>query len=166
MNMLLSDTGVEVLHEFENCVLKAYPDPKTKGDPWTIGWGHTGPEVKKGLVWSQDKANEVFARDVAVFEKMANMCIMVPVTQGQFDAMVSILFNVGPGRKKRPGDEGKNGILQLKDGSPSTLLRKLNAGDYAGCAAEFPKWCSPGSPVEAGLKRRRIREQKLFLTGK
>ena len=154
--MQTSPNGIALLHHFEGCKLKAYPDPKTGGAPWTIGYGHTGPDVHEGLVWTQKQADAAFIEDIAVFEDIAGWAIDVDVTQGQWDAFVSILYNVGPGSKY------KDGIVRLKNGKPSTLLRKLNARDYAGCKAEFGKWISKGSAVENGLRRRRAAEALMF----
>ena len=158
--MQISQAGLDLIKHFEGCVLEAYPDPKTGGAPYTCGWGSTGPDVQKDTVWTQQLADARLVRDVGHFEAMANNAIQVPVTQGQFDALVSILFNVGP------GSEDKDGILRLKSGIPSTLLRLLNARDYDGAADQFLRWVSPGSRVERGLIRRRTAEQMMFLTGK
>lgn len=154
--MQTSLAGINLIKAFEGCHLKAYPDPKTGGDPWTIGWGATGPDVYEGLTWTQEQADERLLKDVEAREAIINQYVTVPLTQGQFDAMVSILFNVGFGSARR------NGIIRLKSGEPSTLLAKLNGGDYEGAANEFARWVSPGSPVENGLKRRRAAEVDLF----
>lgn len=159
MNMQTSETGLDLIKSFESCKLKAYPDPKTGGAPWTVGWGATGPDIGPLTVWTQQEADERLAQDVAEREEMVDRAVRVPMTQGQFDAMVSIVFNVGAGSSK------KDGIIWLKDGRPSTLLRMLNDGDYDGCADQFLRWISPGSTVENGLKRRRTAERMLFLTG-
>jgi lysozyme len=157
--MKTNRVGVDLIKSFEDCRLIAYPDPKTGGDPWTCGWGSTGPDVVQGTVWAQEYADKRFLDDLAVFEKIANDAIKVEVTEDEFSAFVSIVFNVGPGSKY------KDGIVRLKDGRPSTLLRKLNAGDKQGAADQFLLWISPGSNVERGLKRRRTAERMLFLTG-
>lgn len=154
--MKMSQAGIDLIKEFEGCHLDAYPDPKTGGDPFTIGWGATGPDVYEGLTWTQEQADERLAKDVQAREAIVNEAVTVDLTQGQFDAMVSIVFNVGYGSKRR------NGIIKLRSGEPSTLLQKLNDGDYAGAAKEFERWVSPGSPVERGLKRRRDAEVDLF----
>lgn len=145
--MKTSANGVALIKSFEQCCLTAYPDPKTKGPPWTIGWGHTGPDVYKGLVWSQAKADDVFLTDLLQRENTVTNQIKVPLNQNQFDAMVSFTYNVGAQRL-----------------FTSTMRRKLNAGDYAGAANEFGRWISPGTVVENGLRRRRAREKALFLT--
>lgn len=142
---------------FEGREYKAYKDPLSKdGLPITIGIGHTGPEVHMGLVWDDKQIDDAFAADIAKFEDIANREIKVTVNQHQFDAFVSILFNVGP------GSNVKDGIIRLKSGEPSTLLRKLNAGDYTGCANEFTKWCRGGGGKSLGLYRRRMAEKLVF----
>ena len=154
--MRVSQAGIDLIKEFEGCHLTAYPDPKTGGEPWTIGWGATGPDIYKGLVWTQDQADDRLINDIEAREAIVNQYVTAPLTQGMFDATVSILLNVGFGSATR------NGIIRLKSGEPSTLLAKLNAGDYEGAANEFGRWISPGSPVERGLKRRRAAEVKMF----
>ena len=154
--MRVSQAGIDLIKEFEGCHLQAYPDPKTGGEPWTIGWGATGPDIYKGLVWTQEQADERLLKDIEAREAIVNQYVTVPLTQGMFNATVSILCNVGFGSSTR------NGIIRLKSGEPSTLLAKLNAGDYEGAANEFGRWISPGSPVERGLKRRRAAEVKMF----
>ena len=145
-----------IIRRFESCSLTSYPDPITRGAPFTCGWGACGPEIGPGVVWTQDREDKRLAGDVAQREVAASNAIMVDVTQGQFDAFVSLLFNVGAGSSTR------DGIIRLKSGAPSTLLRLLNAGDYAGCADQFMRWISPGSDVVHGLSRRRMTEQAVF----
>lgn len=153
--------GIALMHSFEDCRLRAYPDPKTGGKPYSIGWGNTqyadGRPVGPNDVISQARADEEFAFDLITFEMMIDQAVKVPLTQNQFDALVSIVYNVGPGNK------AKSGILRLKSGQPSTLLRLLNAGDYKGAADQFDVWISKGSAVEKGLRRRRAAEKALFL---
>ena len=144
--MRLSQHGVAVAHYFEQCKLKAYPDPGSKnGEPWTIGWGHTGPEVEPGLVWTQEQADAAFLVDIARFERDVLSLVKVPVNQGQFDALVLFAYNVG-----------------RKSLETSTLLRKLNAGDYDGAALEFRRWNKNDGQVMRGLTRRRAAEECLF----
>lgn len=148
---------------FEGREYKAYRDPLSKdGLPITIGIGHTGPEVHLGLVWDDDQIDTAFEIDIAQFERIANDSIKVTVNQNQFDAFVSALFNIGPGRVDRPGNRGKDGLITLRNGQPSTLLRKLNAGDFAGAQAEFVKWCHAGDGKSLGLYRRRYAERLVF----
>jgi lysozyme len=155
--MITSQKGSDFIAEIEGGFkLKAYPDPKTGGAPWTCGAGCTGRDIGPDTVWSLNFAQLRFAAALASRESVINNEIAVPLTQGQFDALVSILYNVGY------GSPAKDGIFMLKNGQPSTLIRKLRAGDYAGASAEFPKWCSPGTNVENGLRRRRLAEQAMF----
>lgn len=145
--------------DIEDDRLTAYPDPKTGGVPYTIGKGHTGPDVYRGMVITQQQSDAFLLADVAPIEVMINDAFTVKLTQAQFDMLASIIYNVGPGSKF------KDGIIRLKSGVPSTLRRKLNAGDYRGAADAFLSWVSPGSNVEKGLLRRRTRERAIFLNG-
>jgi len=154
--MRTSQAGYDLIKEFEDCKLKSYPDPKTGADPWTAGWGATGSDIGPDTVWTQDQADSRLVRDVSEREAMVEAAVTHPMTQGQFDAFVSIVFNVGHGSK------WKDGIIRLKDGRPSTLLRKFNAGDISGAETEWLKWISPGSNVAKGLLRRRMAELELF----
>jgi lysozyme len=153
--MKTSAAGIALIKFFESCVLKAYPDPKTGGAPWTCGWGETSG-VTPDTWWTQSEADRRLAESIEARELIVSRYVTAPMTQGQFDAFVSIIFNVGP------GNQYKDGICRLKDGRPSTLLRKFNAGDVAGAEVEWMKWVSPGSAVENGLRNRRAAELKLF----
>jgi len=152
--MKTSALGTSFIAAHEGVVLKAYPDPATGGDPWTIGVGHTSlaglPMVVPGMTITRGQAFEILARDLGTFEVAVRTAVRVPLTQNEFDALVSFTFNVGGGNLRR-----------------STLLRKLNAGDKAGAAAESMKWNKAGKPpsVMAGLTRRRAEEKSLFLHG-
>ena len=154
--MRTSEVGRNLIMGFEDCRLVAYPDPATGGAPFTIGWGTCGPSIGPGTVWTQEQADERFDEDLTSFEGILNNAITTTVTQGQWDALLSILYNVGPGGTKR------DGIIKLKSGAPSTLLRMVNARDFAGAAAQFERWISPGSNVSRGLLRRRQAERKVF----
>jgi lysozyme len=158
--MKTSPIGLALIKSFETCKLKAYPDPKTGGAPWTVGWGATGDDIGPGMVWTQAQADRRLSLDIALRDAVIDKTVTVPLTQGQHDAMVSIVYNVGIGSSE------KDGIIVLRNGKPSTLLRKLNAGDYDGAADQFLLWISPGSNVENGLKRRRTQERCMFLTGR
>lgn len=154
--MRTSPKGIQLIQQFESCMLKAYPDPKTGSIPWTCGWGATGIDITPNTEWTQYQADTRLLQDLAQRESTVSAAVRVPLRQGRFDALVSIVFNVGAGSANR------DGIIRLKNGQPSTLLRKLNAGDYVGASAEFEKWVSPGSNVTAGLLRRRKAERALF----
>lgn len=153
--MKTSERGKVLIKSFETCRLKAYPDPKTGGAPWTCGWGST-LGVTPTTVWTQEQADAEFEKDIRQAEGLVNWFVKHEMTQGQFDAFVSIFQNVGP------GGTTKDGIARLKTGRPSTLLRKFNEGDIAGAEAEWLKWISPGTNVAKGLLRRRMAELELF----
>lgn len=159
--MKTSDKGCALIWSFEDCKLKAYPDPKSGGEPWTCGRGTTRG-VTPDTVWTQEQADEEARKDLEEAEALVRRYVTAPLNQNQFDAFVSIFQNVGPGRKASPGDPGKDGIACLKDGRPSTLLRRFNAGDLDGCLLEWTKWISPGSTVSNGLLRRRKAEVRRF----
>lgn len=153
--MKTSAAGKALVQSFETCRLKAYPDPKTGGAPWTCGWGSTHG-VTPDTVWTQEEADTHFEQDIADAEALVVRYVTHETTQGQFDAFVSIFQNVGP------GSQNKDGIGRLKNGAPSTLLRKFNAGDINGAETEWLKWISPGTNVTKGLLRRRMAELDLF----
>lgn len=155
--MKTSQNGIAVLKYFESCSLTAYPDPASGGAPWTIGWGHTGPEVVLGLAWTQAQADAQLVVDLASRELTISKAVTAQITQGQFDAQVSFLYNVGPGKQGV-----KDGLLVLKNGNPSSLLRLTNAGDVAGAAAQFKFWNKAGGIPMRGLSRRRAAEAALY----
>jgi len=148
----LSRAGQNLIKAFESCLrpvgggrITAYLDPV---DIPTIGWGHTnhhGRKFKMGDIWTQAECDEEFRSDMIRFEKAVKVLVKVPLRQWQFDALVSFSFNVGEGAL------GK-----------STLLRRVNAGDFEGAALEFQKWNKAGGHVLAGLTRRRASESLLF----
>jgi lysozyme len=137
--------AVSLIKRWEGCRLEAYPDPASGGDPWTIGYGATGPGIQKGVRWSQRQADDRLAIDVDRFLKGVRSVLRRPATDAQLGAMTSLAYNIGVGA--------------FKD---STLLRKFNAGDVAGAAAEFPKWKRAGGKVMQGLVNRRADEQRVF----
>lgn len=144
--MKTSTCGVQVMHYFEQCRLKAYPDPATGGDPWTVGYGDTGPDVKPGLIITQDEADARFARRlVREFEPGVAAALTRMPSQGQFDGMVCLAYNIG--------------VTNFKN---STLVRKFNAGDDEGAADQFLVWNKAAGKVMLGLRRRRAAERALF----
>ena len=111
---------------------------------WTIGVGHT-KGVKAGDKITERESRHLFHSDLNQFKKELVKVVKVPVTQGQFVALMSILFNIG-----------------LPNFRSSTLLKKLNEGDYEGCALEFPRWKYSNGVVIRGLLNRRKAEKALF----
>lgn len=144
--MRTSSEGIALLHHFESCRLVAYPDPGSKdGRPWTIGWGHTGPEVKKGLVWTQAQADAAFVRDLEATESLVSQ--MAPnASQAEFDAMVSFAYNLG--------------ATALRN---STLMKLYKAGDKRGAAEQFLRWNKNDGVIMYGLTKRRTAERSMFL---
>lgn len=150
--LFLSKKGFDFIRLWEGCKLKAYQDG---GGVWTIGYGNT-KYAKQGLVISQALADDFLMEDVYYFENGVNDLVKVPLVQTQFDALVSFAFNVG--LDQDPDDKAEG----LGD---STLLRKLNAGDWRGAGLEFLRWDKDNGKVVRGLTKRRQAESKLFLEG-
>lgn len=149
--MQTSDKGIALIKQFEGCKLTAYPDPGTGGAPWTIGYGWTQPvdgkPVRPGMTIDQATADRLLKTGLVSYENDVSRLVKVKLSQGQFDALVSFTYNIGS-----------------RSLSTSTLLSKLNAGDYAGAANEFTRWNKAGGKVLNGLTRRREAERALFLS--
>jgi lysozyme len=139
-----SKTCAEFIKSYEQCRLKAYMP--TPNDVPTIGWGSTGSDVKLGMTWTQEQADSRFARDLADFAgSVARNIDPSKTTQKQFDAMVSLAYNIGQAAFKN-----------------STLLRKHQAGDFAGAQAQFGRWNKQAGKVLNGLTRRRAAEAAMY----
>ncbi len=136
-----SEQGYSLTEQFEGLSLKAYQD---SAGVWTNGYGNTH-NVVPGSTITLAQANTDLMSNITGAEYVVNTVVTVPLTQNQFDALVDFVFNLGSGNFQS-----------------STLLRKINAGDMAGAAAEFPKWNHAGGVVVNGLTRRRLAEQALF----
>lgn len=155
----VSQRGIDLIHSFEQLRLTAYRDPGSRnGLPITCGWGTTrdegGGPIPLGAVWTKEKADRLFARDLAEFERGVNQLLAgAPTTQNQFDALVSFAYNVGLDIDDDTIAEG------LGD---STLLRKHRAGDFAGARAQFAAWNKNDGKVMNGLVRRRAAEAALY----
>lgn len=141
--LALGKDGLELIKSFEGCVLKVYLD--AIGLP-TIGYGHLIKPGESFTKITQKEAEELLKSDAQIFVDGVNKLLEVSVSQNQFDALVSLAFNIGLGNFEK-----------------STLLRLLNAGDFAGAALQFVRWNKAGGKVLAGLTRRREAETKLFL---
>lgn len=144
MTRMVNDAGVALVREFEGCRLDAYRCPA--GIP-TIGYGATGPDIRMGMKWTQEEADERLAEDLARFAEGVERLVLVDLTDNQFAALVSFAYNVGLGAL-----------------AGSTLLRKLNADDFQGAADQFARWNKGGGRVLPGLVRRRAAERDLFLS--
>ncbi|MDD2900835.1 MAG: glycoside hydrolase family protein [Syntrophales bacterium] len=143
--MRTSRRGLEFIKNEEGCVLHVYRDPA--GYP-TIGVGHL---IKPGEAFdtiTEEEALQLLARDLAVAENAVNQMVRVPLTQNQFEALVSFVFNVGSGNFQK-----------------STLLKLLNQGRYDAVPGELAKWRKAGGQVLPGLVARRRREAELWGEG-
>lgn len=140
----MSQDGLVVLKHFEGLRLKAYRDPV---GVWTIGYGHTGPDVYEGLVWSQAQADKAL-RDRLDREFVPGVLAVIKrsMRQHELDAMVDLAYNIGVGAFQG-----------------STLVRKFNSGDIQGAADEFLRWVNAGGKPMLGLRRRRAANRALFL---
>ena len=146
LNMQISDKGLQFIARFEGFRSKPYRCPA--GVP-TIGYGHTAGVHMSDPPITKDDALDLLRDDVSRFEKAVSDAVRVPLTQSQFDALVSFAFNVGAGALRR-----------------STLLKLLNQHEPAHVvAAEFLRWNKAGGKVLNGLTRRREAERTMFLRG-
>jgi lysozyme len=144
MIQTMSPAGLAALtKKFEGLVLGVYPDPGSGGKPLTAGYGHTGPDVKPGMVVTQEQADAWLRADIAAAEATVRQLVTVQLTQHEFDALVDFEYNTG-----RLGS--------------SSLLRKVNAGNFAAATAEFGRWTLAHGQVLAGLVARRRQEAAWF----
>ena len=139
--MRISQEGVDLIKHFEGCYLDAYLCP---AGVWTVGYGHT-KGVKEGDAIEQEAAEAFLIEDLESFEQAVTRLVEVPLTQQQFDALVSWTFNLGAGNL-----------------AESTLLRKLNNYQYAEVPEQMMRWVRAGGQVLDGLVRRRAAEAALF----
>ena len=150
-DLSLTPAGVNLIKHFESCM-------KKKGDHYhpyhcpagvlTIGWGHThhhGRKFDENSRWTLAECDAAFMEDMGGFEQAVRRLVTVDLEPWQFDALVSFTYNCGEGNLKK-----------------STLLKKVNAGDFVGAAKEFAKWNKGGGKVLLGLTRRRASESLLF----
>lgn len=144
MSRRISETGLALIKQWEGLRLRAYRCP---AGVWTIGYGHTG-NVRAGMEITEEGADALLVSDLATFERAVARAVKVPLTQHQFDALVSFAFNVGVEAFRK-----------------STLLRKLNALDYAAVPGELAKWVHAGGRKLDGLVNRRAAEAGLWVRG-
>lgn len=144
--MTPSQDCIDLVAQFEGCKLTAYLCP---AGVLTIGYGHTGPDVKPGQTITKERARQLLAADLAKFAHGVNeLCNGWRITQGMFDALVSFAYNLGLGAL-----------------AGSTLMRLLRAGDVKGAADQFSRWNKAAGKVLPGLVKRRAAERDLFLKG-
>jgi GH24 family phage-related lysozyme (muramidase) len=125
--MQTSDKGIALIKQFEGCKLTAYQDSV---GVWTIGYGWTQPvdgkPIRAGMTIKQETAERLLKTGLVSYESDVSRLVKVGLTQGQFDALVSFTYNLGPV------------IVDIDTAA------KLNAGDYAGAADEFLRWNKAG----------------------
>ena len=171
--MHYSQNAVAITQQFEDCYLTAYPDPASplaralqsaglwnavlhgmtipdsysnlSGAPWTIGWGRTGADVVQGLTSTQDIEDAWLISIYDQNETRLNQDLSCDVTQGEFDALMDMYYNLGANAVEH-----------------STLMKLLNEGDAAGASAQIPLWDKAVGQVVQGLLRRRVADQSLF----
>ena len=140
--MRISERGINALHQREGLELEAYQDDAMV---WTIGYGHTAPWIKRGDVIAKAKANSLFESDIEWAEREVFNTIKVHLNQNQFDALVSLTFNIGASAFRR-----------------STLARELNKEHYSAVPAQIMRWnkitVGKAKKVLKGLTNRRISE--------
>ena len=139
--MKTSLEGINLIKHFEGCELEAYKCP---AGVWTIGYGHI-KGVQEGDVITEQQADDMLVEELEEYENYIHNLVNCPLNQNQFDALVSWVYNLGSSN------------LQA-----STLLKVLNAGDYAGVPAQMLRWNKAGGKVLEGLTRRRLAESLLF----
>ena len=137
--------GEALIKEFESCRLVAYRDQR---GIWTCGWGATGPDISARTKWTQEQADARFDKDLEVREKqLMEYLDNAPTTQDQFDALLSLGYNIGMGALKN-----------------STALKKHVVGDHEGAAKAILMWNKTNGQPNKGLTRRREAERKLYLS--
>lgn len=146
-NFGITFEDTQIIRGFEGYRNTAYPDPATGGDPWTIAWGLTGSWVTPGLTLTDEECKQKFMERINSTCSKLDSLIKINVTKNQYIAVLSLTWNVGLGNL-----------------SSSTLLKKLNAGDYAGAADQFLVWNKAAGKVLDGLTKRREAERTLFLS--
>ena len=143
--MEISNRGLDLIKSFEGLSLRSYADPGTGGDPWTVGYGHCGPDVRCGMTVTADRASELLREDVAHAQAAVESLVKVSLTTGQNDALVSFEYNTG----------------KLKG---STLLAYVNQRKFRAAADQFLLWDHAGGRVLPGLTLRRTKERLIFLS--
>jgi len=152
--LTLGSAGRALIQKWEGCarrradgLFEAYPDPGSKdGQPWTIGWGSTGPDIVRGTVWTQVQCDARFEREILRYVRDVIAAIDSAATSSrQFDALVSFHYNTGAI-------------------ATATLTKLHRQGRFAEAAMQFGKWIYNDGKVLEGLKRRRAEEAALYMS--
>ncbi len=137
------DIAIPLIQRWEGCRLSAYLCP---AGVWTVGWGQTGPNIKRGTRWTQEQADAALANAVQALGSQVQAALTVPLSSGEKAACVSLAYNIGIGAFKK-----------------STLLRLLNDRQFIAAAKQFARWNRADGEVSKGLTNRRAAERALFL---
>lgn len=140
-----TDIALSFVKRAEGCRLTAYPDPATGAEPWTVGYGATGPDIGPDTVWTQEQADADLAQRLDRINVTVTQAVRVRLGPHQRAALVSLAYNIGTGS-----------FLQ------STMLRCINDGDYNRACGQFGVWIMAAGRVLVGLIRRRAAEAELF----
>jgi len=140
--MNFSQNCVAITKQFEGCQLTSYQDP---AGVWTIGYGHTGAEVREGLTIDQGYADRLLMMDLLWAQKVVNDSVKAQLNQNQFDALCDFVFNCGSSNFRS-----------------STLLKLINNEKFDEAVREFAKWNKSRGKVLPGLTARRAAEAALF----
>lgn len=140
--MKITREGIDIIKKYEGFSAKPYFCPAGKN---TIGYGHVIRLGEQITEITKERGEELLRSDLAEAEKAIKKRVSVPLNDNQYSALCSLVFNLG----------SKPLIM--------TLGKRLNQGDYLGCAEEFPRWCYANGKPMKGLKRRRNEERMLFL---
>lgn len=142
--MKTSQAGLDAIKKHEGLRLTAYPDPASGGDPWTIGYGRAHG-VQPGQTITREQAEQFLREDLAWVEACIAKEVTAPLSQSQYDALCSLIYNIG-----------------APAFTTSTLLKRLNSKDYAGAAEQFERWNKAAGQVNRGLTNRRAAEKAMF----
>jgi lysozyme len=142
--MEFNDLGIAIIKSFEGCKLSAYPDPASGGDPWTVGWGATGPGIGPGVVWTQEQADDRLAADVAIrAQTVSNFIARTDLTNDQFSSLVCFAYNI-------------------KSWKGTPLFALIRAGKFGEAATHIQLYDMAAGKVLPGLAERRKCETLLF----
>jgi GH24 family phage-related lysozyme (muramidase) len=142
--MRISNRGIRLIKRYEGVRLKAYKPVPTEVH-WTIGYGHYGPDVRRGQVITEAQAEKLLRADLRKFELGVTRLLKTRINQNRFDALVSLAFNIGLGAF-----------------AESTVLRETNRRRFKRAAAAFGMWVKGGGRVLPGLVKRRASEAWLY----
>ena len=135
--------GIALIKAHEGCVLRTYRCPANR---CSIGWGHSGPDVKPGMTITQEHAEKLLRQDLAVVEDAIARLVTVPLSQFQHDAIASLAYNIG-----------------VPAFAKSTMLKLINAKEHVKAAEQFGRWSHVSGTLLPGLVKRRKAEAELFL---